>query len=100
MNFNKLLFFILLLSIISGCSHRLKEDKFILVYADLLISQDTLGARFNMNDAKNAVFKKHNISAREYDETLNYYNSNPGKWEPFFNNVIAHLESQKSKKGK
>jgi hypothetical protein len=94
--------FLLLLLVFSfaGCSHRIKEDKFVLIYSDLVIAQDTLKENVNLDEIKNKVFKRYNVSAKEYSETLNYYNSDPRKWEPFFNKTISHLEDLRSKKGK
>jgi hypothetical protein len=100
MNFIKLPLLLLLLLFITGCSGRIKEDKFILVYSDIVMAHDTAGTVHDMTNIKNTVFKRYNVSSKEYDATLNYYNSDPRKWEPFFNKTIAHLEDLKSKKGK
>lgn len=92
------LLLLLLLLLFVGCSHRINEDKFILVYSDLVIAQDTL--RGNQEEIKNVVFKKYNISEKDYSETLEYYNRDPKKWEAFFNKTISHLENLRSKKEK
>jgi len=94
--------FILLLFLLSfaGCSNKINEDKFILVYSDLVMAQDTLKGNFKQSEIKNLVFKKYNVSEKEYNETLNYYNSDPRKWEAFFNKTISHLEDLRSKKGR
>jgi hypothetical protein len=93
----KFLLFLILLSFI-GCSHKINEDKFILVYSDIVIAQDTLGSNVNLEAVKSTVFKKYNISEKNYNETLNYYNSEPRKWEAFFNKTISHLEGLRKKK--
>jgi hypothetical protein len=100
MHFIKISILVLILFVTGGCNNKIKEDKFILVYSDLVIALDTMGANFNQDSVKKIIFKRYNISTKEYNETLNYYNSDPGKWEPFFNKTIAHLEGLKSKKGK
>ncbi|MDR3609327.1 MAG: DUF4296 domain-containing protein [Ignavibacteriaceae bacterium] len=100
MNFIKILPLLLLSLFITACSNRIKEDKFILVYSDLVIAQDTTKGNLNQEEIKNSVFKKYNVTSKEYDATLNYYNSDPRKWEPFFNKTIDHLEGLKSKKKK
>ena len=100
MHFSKKLLLILFLFSFAGCSNRIKEDKFILVYSDLVIAQDTIKNNNNLENIKNTVFKKYNVSGKEYSETLNYYNSDPRKWEAFFNKAISHLEDLRSKKGK
>ena len=89
---------ILLLFLLSGCSNRINEDKFVLVFTDLVIAQDSLGSSFKQEIVKQAVFKKYNITIKEYDATLAYYNSNPKKWDLFFNKAIAHLEELRGKK--
>jgi hypothetical protein len=96
---DKLLLLLFLLTF-AGCSGRINEDKFILVYSDLVIAQDTLKTNNNLNTIKSSVFRKYNVTEKEYTETLKYYNSDPRKWEDFFNKTISHLESLKSKKGK
>jgi Domain of unknown function (DUF4296) len=100
MHFIEKSFLLLLLLSFGGCSHKINEDKFILIYSDLVIAQDTLRDNNNLEEIKNTVFKKYNVSEREYSETLNYYNSDPRKWEAFFNKTISHLEDLRSKKGK
>ena len=84
----------------AGCSHKINEDKFILIYSDLVIAQDTTKGNIKLGEIKNMVFKRYNVSEKEYTETLNYYNSDPRKWENFFNKTISHLEGLRSKKGK
>jgi hypothetical protein len=98
MHFIKKISLLLIVLILTGCSNRLNEDKFILVYTDLIIAQDTLGAKFKLDEVKKDVFKKHNVTDREYENTLKYYNSEPKKWEAFFNKSIAYLESKRAKK--
>jgi hypothetical protein len=100
MRFREKFFLLLFLLSFAGCSHKINEDKFILIYSDLVIAQDTLRDNNNLEEIKNTVFKKYNVSEREYSETLNYYNSDPRKWETFFNKTISHLEGLRSKKGK
>jgi Domain of unknown function (DUF4296) len=100
MRFKYTFLLLLLLLSFTGCSHKINEDKFILIYSDLVIAQDTLKGNFKQDEIKNTVFKRYNVSETEYIETLNYYNSDPRKWEPFFNKTISHLEGLRSKKGK
>ena len=100
MHFRERFFLVLILLSFAGCSHKINEDKFILIYSDLVIAQDTLKRNFKQGEIKNLVFKRYNVSEKEYSETLNYYNSDPRKWEAFFNKTISHLEGLRSKKGK
>jgi hypothetical protein len=74
------------------------EEKFMKVYVDLLIIQDTTTANnFSIDSVKSLVFTRHNISAGEYDATVNYYNSQPEKWVPFFDSTTAYVERLKKK---
>jgi hypothetical protein len=74
----------------------LSEDKFIKVYVDLLIIQDTTTANnFSIDSVKSLVFTRYNISAGEYEATVNYYNSQPEKWVAFFDSTTAYVERLK-----
>lgn len=90
-----LLFFSFL--ILTGCkTKRIDEDKFIKIYTDIIIMKDTTG--ISIDNVKKEVFQKYNTSDKEYQNTLNYYNEDPEKWEAFFDKAIAYLENQKNKK--
>ncbi|HEY6625937.1 MAG TPA: DUF4296 domain-containing protein [Ignavibacteriaceae bacterium] len=89
---------ILLFLFISACDKGppIQEEKFIKVYVDLLIIQDTTTAStFSPDSVKTLVFKRHNISAEDYDATVNYYNSQPEKWVAFFDTTTAYVENLK-----
>ena len=90
---------LIILTLLSACEKgpAIPENEFIKVYVDLLILQDTTGVNTSVFDSlKTSVFKNHGVSAKEYDATINYYNSNPKKWEEFFNKAIAYAEKLKS----
>ena len=80
---------------IISCSDEkvIDEDKFILVYADLIIAQDTSKSSAETDSIKQLVFSRHNITDNEYENTIDYYNRDPERWEEFFNKAIAHVES-------
>lgn len=87
-------FSISLLFILSACDKGppIPEEKFIKVYIDLLIIQDTTTAEtFSLDSIKTLVFTKHNISSEQYDETINYYNSQPEKWAAFFDSATVYV---------
>ncbi|MDR3666915.1 MAG: DUF4296 domain-containing protein [Ignavibacteriaceae bacterium] len=98
MRFRYSFLLLLFLSSFMGCTGRISEDKFISVYSDIVIAQDTTKTTNNLVQIKNVVFKRYNVTEKEYNATLNYYNSDPRKWEPFFNKAISRLEGLKSKK--
>jgi hypothetical protein len=89
---------IFLFFFISACDKGppIQEEKFIKVYVDLLIVQDSTTAEtFSLDSIKTLVFTKHNISSEQYDETINYYNSRPEKWAAFFDSTTAYVERLK-----
>jgi hypothetical protein len=88
-----ILFLLPVLFIASGCRGEgvIEEDKFVEVYADILIAGDTV----SVGEAKKIVFPRYNISESDYRSTVEYYNSNPEEWENFFNKVIAHIEERR-----
>ncbi len=71
------------------------EKKFIEVYVDLLISQDTTTASYNPDSLKSFVLTKHNIPEKEYDSMIDYYNQRPEKWIAFFDSVTTFVERLK-----
>ncbi len=93
--------FFSLLFILSSCSDNkvINEDKFVKVYSDLIIAQDTIpnnSAAFN--SVKKKIFARYNITSEDYKNTIEYYNKNYEKWKSFFAKVTAHIEAMKGKK--
>jgi Domain of unknown function (DUF4296) len=83
----------------SSCEKQspIPEEKFIKAYVDLLILQDSTSTNTASFDSlKTLVFKNHDISAEEYEATINYYNSDPKRWEGFFDKAIAYAEKLKN----
>jgi hypothetical protein len=73
------------------------EEKLIEVYVDLLIVQDTTRTdSLSLDSLQSIVFTRHNITAKTYDETISYYNSEPTRWEEFFNKAITYAEELKN----
>jgi hypothetical protein len=93
------LFFILL---ISGCEKApVPEDTLVKVYADLVIARDTVAhASVSKNELDMKVFRKYNITRKDYVESIKSINKDPEQWEKFFDKVIAHLETLKKKTNK
>ena len=82
--------------LIAGCSKSkiINEDKFVKIYADLVIQQDTLNSlHYKTDSTKLAVFKRFNVNEEDYKNTIDYYNQDPGRWENFFDKVTSYLES-------
>jgi tRNA A-37 threonylcarbamoyl transferase component Bud32 len=94
---------ILLSVLFAGCSTTpvLEENKFIVVYTDLVIAQDTaISSGNDFNVVKDSVFRRHRITEKEYNETLDYYNQDPQRWDQFFNKVLKRLERLKKQHAK
>jgi len=86
--------------ILNSCSAEevIPEGKFIRVYVDLMIVQDTTRTNpLPLDSLKEIVFTKHDITSELYDKTIAKYNSSPEDWEEFFDKAIAYLEELKTK---
>ncbi len=91
---------LIFLFVLEGCSKRniLDENKFMKVYVDLVIAQDTSGVPIAKFDSvKSVIFKRDGITKDEYSATINHYNKDPKKWQEFFNKTTAYIEGLRSK---
>jgi len=71
----------------------LPEDKFVDIYIDILVAQDTLSDSSISNDSlKTLILKKHNVTDSVFIKTIEYYNYNYDKWEKFFDDAIKQVE--------
>jgi len=88
---------IILILIISACDENppIPEKKFMEVYVDLLISQDTTTGSYNPDSLKSFVLAKQNIAETQYDSMIEYYNQRPDKWIAFFDSVTTYVEQLK-----
>ena len=74
----------------------LPEDKFIKIYIDILVAQDTLTDNSISNDSlKTLVLQKYDVADSVFTKTIEYYNYNPAKWEKFFEEAIRQVEELK-----
>lgn len=83
-----------------GCEEKspIQEEKLILVYSDIMFVQDTSAVTAaNLDSLKLLVFERHKISNDDYNRAIDYYNEVPERWELFFDKVIVHVESLKTK---
>ena len=79
----------------------ISEDKFIQAYVDLLILKDTTNTGiYSFDSLKTEVYRKHNISSAQYNSTLDFYKSNPEKWQEIFDKAIAYAEELRDSSGK
>jgi len=98
--FSILIFLILIFVFVTACDNNtvIPEEKFIHVYVDLMIVQDTTRSNpLSLDSLKEIVFTKHDITSGLYDKTIAKYNSSPEDWEEFFDKAIAYLEELKTK---
>jgi hypothetical protein len=89
----------LLIVFIFSCSKDdiIPEDKFINIYIDILVAQDTLTDNSISNDSlKTLILQKYNITDSIYTNTIEYYNNNPDKWGRIFEDAIKQVEELKT----
>jgi hypothetical protein len=87
----------------NSCSEEpsIPEEKFIKVYVDLLIIQDTTTIKSpSIDSLKNDVYSRNNIKSEEYLNTLEYYKSYPEKWEGIFEKATAYAEKLRDESAK
>ena len=102
MKFKKNIFPLLFifLPFFTSCSNDnvIDEDKFVKIYTDLVIAQDTTGNNKAVFDSlKLVIFKRYKVSEVQYDSTISYYNENVQRWEKFFDKATAYIQSLKNK---
>jgi len=96
-----------------SCSEKepVEQEKMIRIYTEMLFAQDSSVSASNYKPAENgkealpdsvktAIFRKHNVSQKKYEETILYYNENQERWMDFFNKTIVYLDSLKKEGGK
>lgn len=91
----KILIISVFLIFIYACSDnkRIKEDTFTDFYTDLVIAQDTTqGGYDELKSIREELFNKYKITSEQYEETIDYYNSDPRRWKNFFDKVLAKIE--------
>ena len=90
--------------ILYGCDGNkiIPEEKFVEIYSDLVIAQDTSSAvnQIQRDSIQQIIFKRHSVSLNEYSLTSEYYSEKPARWEKFFNTVIDSLEARKQRAAK
>ncbi len=72
---------------INGCTDKppIDEDKFVNIYTDILIQQDTSDVNGKKLELiKSKVLSKYNVTGKEYSETLDFYNQKKGQMEGLF----------------
>ena len=87
---------------LASCSDSppVKEEKFVKIYIDMLIAQDSTGSNYRQLEViKKEVLKRYSVSETDYNSTLKFYNDDPKRWSEFFEKAIAYLEKLNKEKG-
>lgn len=96
--FSKITLLFASLFLLSGCDDAppIPTEKFIELYVDLLIIQDTTTTtNFSLDSVKTLVLNRYNVSLDQYDAMLKYYNSTPERWIAFFDSATAYVDRLK-----
>lgn len=57
--------------------------------------QDT--SSLSQNHVRDTVLLKNNYALIDYKKTIDFYNSDPERWQKFFDKVVTYVESLKPK---
>ena len=96
--FISLTILLLNLALITGCNQNkiIDEDKFIVIYSDLIIAKDTTSSQIHSSDAILInILARNKIELADYKATVQYYNEDSQRWESFFSKTIAYLEKKR-----
>lgn len=80
--------------VLGGCSKNkpLDQGKFIEVYYDILVLQESRGMEFSaMQKIREEIYKKHGITHEQYEATIAYLSEDTKRWEKFFDEMIAYV---------
>lgn len=90
--FSFALLFFVITSVNCGKKPPLREDKFVQVYVDLVIAEDSSAADKSIDQIKAEIFSRHNITPEQYEKTIDFYNDEPKRWEAFFEKAVQYAE--------
>lgn len=72
----------------------IEENKFVKVYAELISVPDSISVDSTKYfDYKQKIFSEFNLTENDYEQTVEFYNKDPKRWEDFFNKVVKHIEA-------
>lgn len=71
----------------------ISEKKFVTVYSEMVFMQDT--SFLSQKIIRERVLDKYEITDRDYEQTVEYYNQEPVRWQKFFDEVTSHIDSLK-----
>lgn len=86
----------------SGCSNNEiidDEYKAASVYVDLLIMYEKKqGDTAGLKTGRDAIFRRYDVTEKQFRATMEYYNKKSGRWQDFFRQVNVRLEEMRRKK--
>lgn len=88
--------YLLFIILLSGCAKPslIDEDKLVIIYTELVIAQDTTSQQGeDFSSIKQQILDKYEVTEGEYNETIEYYNEDPERWNEFFDKALARLEA-------
>lgn len=93
---SRILFVLFSLLFFAGCgAKKLDEDKFVKVYYDILILQESRGGEISaMEKIRQEVYQKHGISHEQYQNTLDWYSEDKARWEEFFAALTEYVKER------
>jgi hypothetical protein len=71
----------------------IEEKKFIKVYSEMVFMQDT--SFLAQKIIREKVLEKYKIKSNEFEQTVEYYNQEPVRWQDFFDKVTSYIDSLK-----
>ncbi len=103
--------FILVILLVFACNPRQKsseniipKDKIVQILTDVMIAESAITIeQGNDIDTKvmtkyyySGVFKKHNITQKQFEESMHYYSKNDKNFNEIFSHVIDSLSKKQS----
>lgn len=88
--------FFLVLIIAIACDEKppIDEENFVIIYSNLISVPDSISVdSLKFSEYKQKVISGFGFTQKQYEETIEFYNREPQKWEEFFRKVIKHIET-------
>lgn len=83
----------------------ISKEKFILVMTDCRLAESAIALSMSKGENKDkvtqyfysSVWKKHKITHRDFDASIQYYSKNPKMMDEIFQKVVTNLSEMQSK---
>ena len=60
-------------------------------------NKDVENAKIKLSKSYSDIYKKNEISEKDFEETLDYYSQNPEKLQQIYTNILTRLNKERSK---